>query len=120
MEKYKKGDYEFDLPQKFLDLYKSKDYGIYKDKSGSLPVCFIGTNQTTGGNSGSPVLDAYGNFIGINFDRVWEGTMSDLYFDPAICRNVMADARFIMFIIEKFSDSDRIIKEMKLVKPKGK
>lgn len=120
MEKYKKGDYEFDLPQKFIDLYKSKDYGMYKDKTGSLPVCFIGTNQTTGGNSGSPVLDAYGNFIGINFDRVWEGTMSDLYFDPAICRNVMADARFIMFIIEKFSDSDRIIKEMKLVKPKGK
>lgn len=120
MEKYKKGDYEFDLPQKFLDLYKTKDYGIYKDKTGSLPVCFIGTNQTTGGNSGSPVLDAYGNFIGINFDRVWEGTMSDLYFDPAICRNVMADARFIMFIIEKFSGSDRIIKEIKLVKPKGK
>ena len=118
MEKYKPGDYEFDLPAKFLELYEKKDFGQYTDKTGSVPVCFIGTNHTTGGNSGSPALDARGNFIGINFDRVWEGTMSDLYYDPAICRNIMVDARYILFIIEKFSGSKRLIDEMKLVSKK--
>ncbi|RYG07714.1 MAG: serine protease, partial [Chitinophagaceae bacterium] len=93
MEKYVPGDYEFDVPQKLIDLYNAKDYGPYAE-NGKLPVNFIGTNHTTGGNSGSPAIDAHGNLIGLNFDRVWEGTMSDVYYDPAICRNIMVDIRY--------------------------
>ena len=110
------GDYEFDVPQKLIDLYDKKDFGIYADKSGKLPVCFIATNHTTGGNSGSPALNKNGHLIGLNFDRVWEGTMSDIYYDPAICRNIMMDARYILFIIDKYAGAKHLIDEMKLVK----
>ena len=119
MEKYKPGDYEFDVPQKLRDLYKAKDYGPYGVK-GKMPVCFIASNHTTGGNSGSPVLDAYGNLVGLNFDRVWEGTMSDLNYDPSICRNIMVDIRYVLFIVEKYAGATHLIKEMKLVHPKKK
>lgn len=115
MEKYVPGDYEFDVPKKLIDLYNTKDYGIY-GVNGKMPVCFIGTNHTTGGNSGSPAIDAHGNLIGLNFDRVWEGTMSDIYYDPAICRNIMVDARYILFIIDKFAGAKNIINELKIVK----
>ncbi len=119
IEKYVPGDYEFDMPAKLLELYKNKDYGIYGD-NGKMPINFIGTNHTTGGNSGSPVIDAQGNLIGLNFDRVWEGTMSDYNYDPDICRNIMVDARYILFIIDKFAGNERLIKEMTLVHPKSK
>ena len=119
MEKYKPGDYEFDVPEKLRTLYKNKDYGPYGVK-GTMPVCFIATNHTTGGNSGSPALDAYGNLIGLNFDRVWEGTMSDINYDASICRNIMVDIRYVLFIIDKFAGADRLIKEMNLVHPKKK
>ncbi len=119
MEKYIPGDYEFDVPEKLIDLYNKKDYGQYAE-NGKLPVNFIGTNHTTGGNSGSPAIDAHGNLIGLNFDRVWEGTMSDVYYDPAICRNIMVDARYILFIIDKYANAHHLIKEMKLVHPKKK
>ena len=115
IEKYIPGDYEFDVPQKLIDLYNRKDYGDYAE-DGKLPVNFIATNHTTGGNSGSPALDAHGNLIGLNFDRVWEGTMSDYYYDPAISRNIMVDARYILFIIDKYANAQRLIDEMKLVK----
>ncbi len=118
IEKYIPNDYEFDVPQKLRDLYYQKDYGQYADKNGKMPVCFLGTNHTTGGNSGSPVLDAYGNLIGLNFDRVWEGTMSDMNYNAEICRNIMVDARYILFIIDKYADAQNIIKELKLVHPK--
>lgn len=117
MEKYKPGDYEFDVPQKLRDLYAAKDYGQYS-QGGKLPVCFIATNHTTGGNSGSPVIDASGNLIGLNFDRVWEGTMSDLNYDPSICRNVMVDIRYVLFIIDKYAGATNLVNEMKLVHPK--
>jgi hypothetical protein len=117
MEKYIPGDYEFDVPAKLIDLYKKKDYGQYGE-NGKMPVCFIGTNHTTGGNSGSPAIDAYGNLIGLNFDRVWEGTMSDIYYDPSICRNVMVDIRYVLFIIDKYAGANNLIKELKLVHPK--
>lgn len=117
MEKYKPGDYEFDVHPKLIELYEHKDYGPYGDH-GKLPVCFIASNHTTGGNSGSPAIDAYGNLIGLNFDRVWEGTMSDLYYDATICRNIMVDARYILFIIDKFAGATHLVKEMKLVHPK--
>lgn len=119
IEKYVPGDYEFDMPAKLLELYKKKDFGIYGD-NGKMPINFIGTNHTTGGNSGSPVIDAQGNLIGLNFDRVWEGTMSDYNYDPDICRNIMVDARYILFIIDKFAGNERLIKEMTLVHPKSK
>lgn len=118
VEKYIPGDYEFDVPKKLLDLHKNKDFGSYADANGKMPLGFIGTNHTTGGNSGSPAIDADGNLIGLNFDRVWEGTMSDLFYDPEICRNIMVDARYILFIIDKYGEAPHLIKEMKLVHPK--
>ena len=119
MEKYIPGDYEFDVSPKLIDLYNKKDFGIYGE-NGKLPVNFIGTNHTTGGNSGSPAIDAYGNLIGLNFDRVWEGTMSDVYYDPAICRNIMVDVRYILFVIDKYAGAKYLVDEMKVVQPKKK
>jgi hypothetical protein len=113
MEKYKPGDYEFDVPEKLRTLYQTKDYGPYAI-NGKLPVCFIAANHTTGGNSGSPALDARGYLIGLNFDRVWEGTMSDINYDPSICRNIMVDIRYVLFIIDKFAGAKHLIQEMKL------
>ncbi|RTY71405.1 MULTISPECIES: S46 family peptidase [unclassified Flavobacterium] len=117
MEKYIPGDYEFDVPEKLVNLYNTKDYGPYSE-NGKMPVCFIGTNHTTGGNSGSPAIDASGNLVGLNFDRVWEGTMSDLYYDPSICRNIMVDIRYVLFIIDKYAGAKNLITELKLVHPK--
>lgn len=119
MEKYKPGDYEFDVPEKLRKLYDAKDYGPYGD-NGRLPVCFLGSNHTTGGNSGSPAIDAYGNLIGLNFDRVWEGTMSDILYSPDICRNIMVDIRYVLFMVDKYAEASHLLKEMKLVHPKTK
>ena len=119
MEKYIPDDYEFDVPEKLRELYLNKDYGPY-GANGKMPVCFIGSNHTTGGNSGSPALDAYGNLVGLNFDRVWEGTMSDINYDPSICRNIMVDIRYILFIIDKYAGAPHLVKEMTLVRPKTK
>jgi hypothetical protein len=115
MEKYVPNDYEFDVPQKLRDLYNKKDYGQYGE-NGKMPVCFIGTNHTTGGNSGSPAIDAKGNLIGLNFDRVWEGTMSDIHYDPSICRNIMVDIRYVLFIVDKYAGAKNLINEMEIVK----
>ena len=117
IEKYKPGDYEFDVPEKLLQLYRSKDYGPYAE-NGKIPVCFLGSNHTTGGNSGSPAIDAHGNLVGLNFDRVWEGTMSDINYDVSICRNIMVDVRYILFIIDKYAGAKHLIDEMQLVHPK--
>lgn len=116
MEKYIPGDYEFDVPKKLVNIYNTKDYGIYKDKTGDVPVNFTATNHTTGGNSGSPALDANGNLIGLNFDRQWEGTMSDINFDPRFSRNIMVDTKYILFIVDKYADAKWLLKEMKIVK----
>lgn len=120
LEKYVPGDYEFDVPEKLLSLSAKKDFGEYADETGDVPVCFLGSNHTTGGNSGSPAIDAYGNLVGLNFDRVWEGTMSDLNYDEKICRNIMVDARYILFIIDKYAGAGHLVDEMKLVYPKSK
>ncbi len=119
MEKYVPGDYEFDVHPRLLELYRAKDYGPYGEM-GKMPLAFIGSNHTTGGNSGSPAIDAYGNLVGLNFDRVWEGTMSDINYDVSICRNIMVDTRYILFVIDKFAGAGHLVKEMKLVYPKKK
>jgi hypothetical protein len=111
---------EFQVPDKLKELYAAKDYGRWgirkDDGTKTLPVAFLADNHTTGGNSGSPVLNARGELIGTNFDRVWEGTMSDLYFDPALCRNISVDIRYTLWVIEKFGGAGWLLKEMKLVK----
>jgi hypothetical protein len=114
--KYQPGDYEFDLPIDLIDLHKRKDYGNYAMKNGKLPVCFLGSNHTTGGNSGSPALDAKGRLVGLNFDRTWQSTMSDVNYDPSICRNIMVDIRYVLFLIDKLGGAPHLVEEMTLVK----
>ena len=97
------------------DLEK-KDFGPYADKDGKLHTCFAASNHTTGGNSGSPVFNAKGQLIGTNFDRNWEGTMSDVYYDINQVRNITADIRYTLFIIDKFAGAGHLVKEMSLVK----
>jgi hypothetical protein len=111
---------EFRVPVKLKQLYEKKDYGRWATTTTAgaktVPVAFLADNHTSGGNSGSPVLNAKGQLIGTNFDRVWEGTMSDLYFDPVLCRNISVDIRYTLFIIEKFGGAGWLLKEMQLVK----
>jgi hypothetical protein len=103
--------YDYNVPDKLKELYKSKDFGQYEEK-GKLPVCFVASNHTSGGNSGSPVVNAEGQLIGINFDRCWEGTMSDIMYDPDICRNIALDIRYALFIIDKFAGAGYLLEEM--------
>jgi len=107
--------YDYNIPQKLRDLHAAKDYGQWESE-GSVPVAFIATNHTSGGNSGSPVLDAEGNLIGVNFDRVWEGTMSDVLYDPEICRNISLDIRFALFVIDKLAGASHLLNEMEILK----
>lgn len=107
--------YDYVVEPRLKELYDSKDYERYADKDGKMHVCFIASNHTTGGNSGSPVLNADGHLIGLNFDRNWEGTMSDLMYDPDQCRNITLDVRYCLFIIDKFANARRLIDEMDLV-----
>lgn len=116
MEKENPEIYDYVVEPKLKQLYKKKDYGIYANEKGELPVAFIASNHTTGGNSGSPVLDKDGNLIGINFDRNWEGTMSDIMYDPSQCRNISLDIRYCLFIIDKFAGASHLIGEMDLIK----
>ena len=106
--------YDYDVPDKLKELYLKKDYGRYA-QDGKIPICFLATNHTTGGNSGSPLIDAEGNLIGINFDRAWEGVMSDLMFNPEQCRNISLDIRYALFIIDKFAGAGYLLDEMTLV-----
>jgi len=115
MEKDNPEIFDYNIPQRLRDIYSEKDYGRWADKSGEVPVCFIATNHTTGGNSGSPVINADGNLIGINFDRVWEGTMSDIVFDPEICRNISLDIRYVLFTIEKIGNAGYLLEEMNII-----
>ena len=97
------------------ELYKNKDYGPYADADGTIHVGFTASNHTTGGNSGSPVFNGDGQLIGINFDRNWEGTMSDLMYDPDQCRNISLDIRYCLFIIDKFAGAGHLVDEMTLI-----
>lgn len=115
MEKSTQADVpDYRPPQKLIDLYNKKDFGRY-GVNGTVPVAFIATNHTTGGNSGSPVLDANGYLIGINFDRCWESTMSDVMFDPNFCRNIALDVRYALFVIDKYAGAGNLINEMTVI-----
>ncbi len=114
MEKDNPNIFDYNIPQTLRDVYAAKDYAPWGE-NGTMPVCFIATNHTTGGNSGSPVINARGELIGLNFDRVWEGTMSDIVFDPDFCRNISLDVRYVLFIIDKIGHAGHLIEEMELV-----
>ncbi len=114
VHKYIPDDREFDVPEKLLELYEAKDYGRY-GVDGTLNVAFLASNHTTGGNSGSPVLNAEGQLIGLNFDRSWESTMSDIMFNPEICRNISVDIRYILFVVDKYAGAGWLLDEMNII-----
>jgi hypothetical protein len=113
--KYNSGNPDFEVLPHMLELQKAKNYGPYA-QGDELWVCFTGSNHTTGGNSGSPVLDANGNLMGLNFDRTWESTMSDYMFDASRCRNVVVDIRYVMWVMDIYSGAKHLVDEMNLVK----
>ena len=114
--KYKKGDEEFDLPQRFLDLVKKKDFGQYKDKKGFMPVNFLSNNDITGGNSGSPILDGEGRLLGLAFDGNSEALSGDIIFDPKLQKTINVDVRMVLWTIDKYGQAGHLISEMTLVK----
>jgi len=117
MQKYVPGNYEFDLPAKQVELAKKKDYGQYIDKTRKdLVVCFITTNDITGGNSGSPVLDANGNLIGLAFDGNYEALSHKIAFDKDLNRTICVDVRYVLWCIDKLGGATHLINELKLVK----
>lgn len=114
MAKYVPGDYEFDLDERFKELYERKDYGRYA-ADGTLPINFIGSIHTTGGNSGSPVLNGDGHLVGLLFDGSWEGVMSDIYYNPDLVRSIMVDIRYVLWVIDKYAGATHLLDEMKVV-----
>jgi hypothetical protein len=114
IEKGNKKVLDYLVPEKLRKLYADKNYGRYQS-SGTIPIAFVATNHTSGGNSGSPVLNSEGQLVGLNFDRSWEGTMSDIMFDPKICRNISLDIRYALFIIDKYADAGSLLNEMKII-----
>jgi len=114
IEKDNPAIFDYDVPAKLKELYATKDYGRYT-QDGEVPVCFIANNHTTGGNSGSPVINANGELIGVNFDRAWEGVASDMSFNPDQSRNISLDIRYALFIIDKFAGAGYLLNEMKIV-----
>ena len=115
MEKDNPDIYDYDIPQRLRDLYAGKDYGRWA-VDGTVPVAFLATNHTTGGNSGSPVLNGRGELVGLNFDRTWESTMSDIEFDPAKCRNIAVDIRYVLFLIDKVGGAGYLLDEMRFAR----
>ncbi|HRO76721.1 MAG TPA: S46 family peptidase [Crocinitomicaceae bacterium] len=113
LEKWETGNPDFELLPELVDFFKQKDYGKYA-QDGEMWVCFTGSNHTTGGNSGSPVINADGFLMGLNFDRSWESTMSDFIFDPTRCRNIAVDIRYVLWIMDKYAGATRLIEEMDL------
>lgn len=117
LEKYKPGDYEFDLPANYVDLYNKKDFGQYKDaRKNDIVTCFITTNDITGGNSGSPVLNGNGELIGLAFDGNYEALSHKIQFDPVYNRTICVDIRYVLWCIDKLGGAPNIVSELKLVK----
>lgn len=115
MEKEDPNVFDYQVDEKLKKLYEEKDYGIYANEKGELPIAFIASNHTTGGNSGSPVINATGELIGVNFDRVWEGTMSDINYDVSRCRNISVDIRYFLFILDKHANAQNLLNELIIV-----
>ena len=116
LEKYVPGDYEFDVPQRLLDLIEARDFGQYADENGELVVCFLSTNDITGGNSGSPIMNGKGELIGLAFDGNWEAMSGDINFEPKLQRTINVDARYVLFVIDKFAGATNLIEELTIVK----
>ena len=116
MEKEDPNNYEFIVPARLKELWKAKDYGQYADATGNLPTCFLTNNDITGGNSGSPVLNAKGELIGLAFDGNWESMSSDVMFEPDLQRCICVDIRYVLFMMDKYGKAGRLLKEMKIVK----
>lgn len=114
VSKYKPNDDEFDVPKDLIKLYHKKDYGRYADADGSLHTCFITNNDITGGNSGSPVINADGELIGCAFDGNWEAMSGDIAFDKKYKRTIVADIRFILFLVDKMGGATNLIQEMEI------
>lgn len=114
LEKENPDIFDYKVDSKLKDLILSKNYGKYADRDGVLRVAFLASNHTTGGNSGSPILNGNGELVGINFDRMWEGTMSDLYYDVNKCRNISLDIRYFLFIVDKYANAQNLIQELEL------
>ncbi|MFY7706819.1 MAG: S46 family peptidase [Flavobacteriales bacterium] len=114
LSKFQTGNPDFYIGEKLRKKLESRDFGVY-GVNGTLPVCYTGSNHTTGGNSGSPALNAKGHLVGINFDRSWESTMSDIYYSPEICRNIMVDVRYVLWVIDAYAGAGYLLKEMKIV-----
>lgn len=115
MEKEDSTNWEFVVPQKLKDLYRAKDFGRYATKDGRMPVAFCATTHTTGGNSGSPVMNANGELIGINFDRNWEGVGGDIEYLPDYQRSIIVDIRYVLFLIEKYGEAEGLLQEMEII-----
>ena len=115
MEKEDSTNWEFVVPQKLKDLYRTKDFGRYATKDGRMPVAFCATTHTTGGNSGSPVMNANGELIGINFDRNWEGVGGDIEYLPDYQRSIIVDIRYVLFLIEKYGEAEGLLQEMEII-----
>jgi hypothetical protein len=115
VEKYKPGDYEFDLPKRLIDLYNNKEFGRYASPKGYMPVCFLTTNDITGGNSGSPVLNGTGELIGLAFDGNWEAMSGDVAYEPDLQRTIAVDIRSVLWTIDIFAGAKHLVDEMDIV-----
>ena len=116
LQKHATGMLDYELPERMVNLLKAEAFGAYAHDNGELRICFTGSNHTTGGNSGSPALNGKGELVGLNFDRSWESTMSDILFDPGRCRNIMVDIRYVLWVIDVYADAGHLVDEMTLVK----
>ena len=116
MEKMDNNNPEFVVPQKLVDLYNDKNYGQYANADGTMPVCFLTNNDITGGNSGSPTINAKGHLIGAAFDGNWEAMSGDIFFEQNIQRTIVVDIRYVLFIIDKYAGATNLIDEMNLVR----